>query len=441
MFWTTIVFLITLSILIAIHEFGHFLAARLCGVYVDRFSIGFGKKLLSYHSKKGTEFTLAMIPLGGYVKMRDSRAQELTADEISSSFDHQTIFKRATIISAGPIANFILAILIYWAIFQIGIMYYPVKVENILPNTPASTVNFPKNMELKSIDDIKIETWSDVNMALIGAMGDQTVKIAYTSDSENSHTTLVNIAYWHVDLEKTSPIAAFGFVPKKIEILPIISKLVDGAAAQKAGLKPGDEIITYDGIDYDNWDNFVARVKTGKMVKLNIKRDQQTVTINLEPTIIMNNDGREEGVAGFYPTANAQLKQYDIISAFVKGVKQTGLTAKLIARSFYQLVTGIIGLKNLSGPVSIAQSAGLSASYGLVPYLYFLAFISISLGIMNLIPLPILDGGHLAFLLIEKIKGAPLTAGTQEYLYRLGFILLMVIMGVALFNDFGRILE
>lgn len=439
MIWSTIIFLITISVLVTVHEFGHFIIARLCGVKVECFSVGFGKKLWSHTSKKGTEYSLSAIPLGGYVKMLDGRNQELNEEQKLFAFNNKSILKRAAIISAGPIANFILALIVYWIIFQLGTITYPVKVAEIIPNTPAATINIPQGSELKSIAGIKIESWTDVNSVLISEMGKDDITLDYETEDNHLYQQSINIKNWQFDIEKESPISAFGFTPAPVEIYPIISAMVGDSAAQKAGFAVGDEIIRYNNRDYDNWNNFSELIKKAQSIAIVVKRGNETISLNLQPKFSVNAKGEKIGVAGIYPSNNTIVKQYDIVSAFIKGFEQTELTIKQVTRSFYQLITGVISIKNLSGPISIAKGAGQTASYGIVPYLFFLAFISISLGVINLVPLPMLDGGHLLFLLIEKIKGAPLSDQVQAMFYRLGFILLMVIMGIALFNDFIRL--
>lgn len=440
MIWTIVIFLITISVLVTIHEFGHFIVARFCGVHVECFSIGFGKKLCSYRSKKGTLFTLSAIPLGGYVKMLDGRNVELTNEQKRSAFDHKSILKRAAIIIAGPAANFIFAIVVYWVIFQVGVATYPIKIKEIIPNTPAGSVNIPPHVELKSIAGIKIDSWAEVNTILVSQMGKDNLSLTYETAQGQLYEKSININGWKFDIEQQSPITAFGFVPAPIETYPIISKIVSGSAAEVAGINVNDTIISYNNKPYDNWDDFVFLVKQGEPITLGIKRNEQIVSLRLTPNIVVNEQGEKIGVVGIYPTSNTIVKQYGIVSAFSKSIEQTKLTMTVVMRSFYQLVTGVISLKNLSGPVSIAQGAGQTASYGFVPYLFFLAFISISLGVINLVPLPMLDGGHLVFLLIEKIKGSPLSLEIQAFSYRLGFFLLMIVMIIALFNDFVRLL-
>lgn len=443
MIWSTIIFLITITILVSFHEYGHFIIARLCGVRVEQFSIGFGKNLWSYISKKsGTKFSISLIPLGGYVKMLDGRnsAHPLSDTDINFAFNHKSIAKRAAIILAGPIANFLLALIIYWIIFQIGVVRYPVAIDKILPNTPAATINIPPQSELKAINGYKIESWGDVNSALISALGDDIVNIEYQTQNKDIYQQSINIVDWHFDIEKESAITAFGFQPAKVIFYPTISKIISDSAAELAGLKVGDEIVTYNNIQFDNWDNFSALIRTAKPITLGIKRDNQLLSIELEPKQELDHNGQLIGIAGIYPSNNTSVKQYDIVSAFLKGSEQTISTMRIVMRSFYQLMSGALSIKSLSGPVGIAQSAGQSAHNGMISYLYFLAFISISLGIMNLLPLPILDGGHLLFLLIEKLKGSPLTDAQQNVFYRIGFLFLIILLGIALFNDFIRLL-
>ena len=443
MIWSTIIFLITITILVSFHEYGHFIIARLCGVRVEQFSIGFGKNLWSYISKKsGTKFSISLIPLGGYVKMLDGRnsAHPLSDTDINFAFNHKSIAKRAAIILAGPIANFLLALIIYWIIFQIGVVRYPVVIDKILPNTPAATINIPPQSELKAINDFKIESWSDVNSALIAALGNDIVNIEYQTQNKDIYQQSINIVDWHFDIEKESAITAFGFHPAKVIFYPTISKIISDSAAELAGLKVGDEIVTYNNIQFDNWDNFSAQIRTAKPINLGIKRDNQLLFIDLEPKQELDHNGQLIGIAGIYPSNNTTVKQYDIVSAFWKGCEQTISMMRIVMRSFYQLMSGALSIKSLSGPVGIAQSAGQSAHNGMISYLYFLAFISISLGIMNLLPLPILDGGHLLFLLIEKLKGSPLTDAQQNVFYRIGFLFLIILLGIALFNDFIRLL-
>ena len=428
-----------MSILVTVHEFGHFFVARLCGVHVECFSIGFGKKIWSHKFSNGTEFVIAMIPLGGYVRMLNEEAKKTSSDDEKLAFNRKKIWQKMAIIFAGPFANFVLAAIIYWIIFLNGVMIYPIKVKDTIANTPASTLQIPYGAELKTIDNIAINSWNDVNLALISVLGKNSVSLSYIDKDNNGNpievTKSADISHWNFDIEKESSITAFGLLPKTLEVYPIVSKIVPKSAAEKAGLKEGDEIISYNNHLYTNWNDFSTEIKKANAMALKVKRDNSEIYLDLIPTVQKNG----EGVAGLYPSSEAVVKQYGFLEGLGKSIEQTVLTTKITVGSLYQLITGVIGLKHLSGPITIAKSAGQTASYGFTSYLYFLAFISISLGVINLVPLPILDGGQLVFLLLEKIKGKALSEQTQERLFRIGFFLLILIMGIALFNDFLRL--
>ncbi|ORF53072.1 RIP metalloprotease RseP, partial [Gilliamella apicola] len=275
--------------------------------------------------------------------------------------------------------------------------------------------------------------------ALISVLGKNSVSLSYIDKDNNGNpievTKSADISNWNFDIEKESSITAFGLLPKTLEVYPIVSKIVPKSAAEKAGLQVGDEIISYNNHLYTNWNDFSTEIKKANAIALKVKRDHSEIYLDLIPTVQKNG----EGVAGLYPSSEAVVKQYSFLEGLSKSIEQTVLTTKITVGSLYQLITGVIGLKHLSGPITIAKSAGQTASYGFTSYLYFLAFISISLGVINLAPLPILDGGQLVFLLLEKIKGKALSEQTQERLFRIGFFLLILIMGIALFNDFLRL--
>ena len=428
-----------MSILVTVHEFGHFFVARLCGVHVECFSIGFGKKIWSHKFSNGTEFVIAMIPLGGYVRMLNEGAKKTSSDDEKFAFNRKKIWQKMAIIFAGPFANFVLAAIIYWIIFLNGVMVYPIKVKDTIANTPASTLQIPYGAELKTIDNIAINSWNDVNLALVSVLGENSVSLSYIDKDNNGNpievTKSADISHWNFDIEKESSITAFGLLPKTLEVYPIVSKIVPKSAAEKAGLQVGDEIISYNNHLYTNWNDFSTEIKKANAMALKVKRDNSEIYLDLIPTVQKNG----EGIAGLYPSSEAVVKQYGFLEGLGKSIEQTVLTTKITVGSLYQLITGVIGLKHLSGPITIAKSAGQTASYGFTSYLYFLAFISISLGVINLVPLPILDGGQLIFLLLEKIKGKALSEQTQERLFRIGFFLLILIMGIALFNDFLRL--
>lgn len=440
MLWTTLLFIVTTGVLITIHEFGHYWTARCFGVIIERFSIGLGPKLFSFKTASDTEFIISAIPLGGYVKMLDGRTCTLTKQNEMVAFDKQSIGKRAAIIAAGPIANLVLAFVIYWIIFQLGVVSFPVKVLQTTPGSVASALNISSNAELKVIDDIKIEDWQDVRLALLNSLGKPNVKITYLpSERTKAITRIVDIQNWKIDIEKEDPITAFGFTPKKPNIIPVLMDVLPNSPAEQAGFLVGDRIVRFNGQPLDDWSVFTNHIKQGERLNLEIERNGQRRLITLIPKMRENADKQETGFAGIVPTTDISVKRYNAFFALGKSFNQMGLIIKVTVRSFYQLITGSLSLANLSGPVTIAKSAYQSASYGIVAYLSFLAFISISLGLVNLLPLPILDGGHLLFLLIERIKGSSLSESKLTWIYKMSFLLLIMIMGIALFNDFSRL--
>ncbi|WP_159565839.1 sigma E protease regulator RseP [Budvicia diplopodorum] len=450
-FGTIAAFIVTIGILVTVHEFGHFWVARLCGVKVIRFSIGFGKTLWRRTDNKGTEYVVAMIPLGGYVKMLDERAAEVELQYRNQAFNNKTVGQRAAIIAAGPLSNFIFAIFAYWLIFIIGIPTLRPVVGEVEPQSIAAQADISAGMELKSITGIETPDWDSVLLAMVGQVGEKDVEIT-VGPSVGSSVTLVkhlNLANWQFDADnkaKQDPIKALGLSPKYPQIEPILEVVQKGSAAEKAGLQPQDRLIRIDGKDYDQWPNFVRLITNspGKPIELIIERNGVSHSLLMTPDVKVLDDGTQRGFAGISPKViplSDEYKvnrQYGVFQAIPQATDEIWQVTKLIVKTIGKLITGDIKLKNLSGPISIAEGAGVSASYGVVYFLKFLALISVNLGIINLLPLPVLDGGHLVFLAAEKIIGKPVSERVQDYSYRVGAILLVMLMGLALFNDFSR---
>lgn len=439
---TIFIFIVTFGSLVIVHEFGHFFVARRCGIAVERFSIGFGPVLYQRQTKSGTFFALSLIPLGGYVKMRNTQTDDaLSEAQQLSAFDKQSIGKRAAVLAAGPIANLLLAFILYWIINLLGVAVLPVKIGEVVPQSLVAEAQIPAGSEITAINGKQIESWQDAQLALVEQIGKAEFTLSFIPPhTDHAVNKTINIAQWRVDLDKENPLTALGIKPQPPQVKPVISQVVANSPAAEAGLLVGDEILTYNGQQLTDWQTFTDQVKLAQPLQLEVKRAGQLKYITLKPQSRYNSQTKQtEGFAGILPSSSVKIKKYGIIEGFSKAVSQTGYMIKITARSFYQLVTGALSLKNLSGPVSIAKSASQSASYGIVAYLYLLAFISINLGILNLLPLPILDGGHLLFLLIEKIKGSPLSQSTQALFYQLSALVLLMVMGLALFNDFSRL--
>ncbi|HEK2764272.1 TPA: sigma E protease regulator RseP [Proteus mirabilis] len=446
--WNLAAFIIVLGILITVHEFGHFWVARRCGVYVERFSIGFGKAIWRKTDKHGSEFVVAWIPLGGYVKMLDERVAEVAPERRHLAFNNKTVGQRAAIVAAGPIANFLLAIVAYWLVFMIGVPALKPIIADIRPDSIAEQAKLTPGMELKSVAGIETPDQNAVRLALVSKIGAKEVTFVVTqpnslSESEN----ILNLQQWNFDPERQDPIVSLGIMPVGARLDSKVVEVTPDSAAEKAGLQAGDRIVKVDGQPIDTWHPFTyfVRQSPNKMLELLVERNGASLVLNITPTAIALKDGSEVGQVGaklqVLPPDEQYLimQQYNPFSALYEASDKTwqlmGLTVKMIGK----LVVGDVKLTNLSGPVSIAKGAGMSADSGFVYYLMFIALISVNLGIINLFPLPVLDGGHLLFLVIEKIKGGPVSERVQDVCYRFGVMALMLLMGLALFNDFSRL--
>ncbi|MEQ5322661.1 sigma E protease regulator RseP [Providencia rettgeri] len=445
--WSLVAFIIAIGVLITVHEFGHYWVARRCGVYVERFSIGFGKTLWRKVDKNGTEFVLAIIPLGGYVKMLDERVGSVSPERRHQAFNNKTVGQRAAIIGAGPIANFLLAIVVYWIVFMIGVPSVKPVIEDVKPGSIAAIANFEPKMELKSIDGIETPDWNSVRLALVGKIGDRELTAQVLPSGYNEPITkTVDLTTWQFDPEKQDPILSVGIMPVSARIDPVIQKVTQGLAGERAGLQKGDRIVSVNGEVLGLWDPVtrIIRNNPGVPLKLEVQRSQQLISLTLTPDSQDGPRGEKIGFAGVelsvLPLADEykMVQQYGPFSAFYQASDKTWQLMKLTVNMMGKLVVGDVKLNNLSGPISIAKGAGVSADSGLVYYLMFIALISVNLGIINLFPLPVLDGGHLLFLLIEKIKGSPVSERVQDFSFRIGAMALILLMGLALFNDFSR---
>lgn len=445
--WSLVAFIIAIGVLITVHEFGHYWVARRCGVYVERFSIGFGKTLWRKVDKNGTEFVLAIIPLGGYVKMLDERVGSVSPERRHQAFNNKTVGQRAAIIGAGPIANFLLAIVVYWIVFMIGVPSVKPVIEDVKPGSIAAIANFEPKMELKSIDGIETPDWNSVRLALVGKIGDRELTAQVLPSGYNEPITkTVDLTTWQFDPEKQDPILSVGIMPVSARIDPVIQKVTQGLAGERAGLQKGDRIVSVNGEVLGLWDPVtrIIRNNPGVPLKLEVQRSQQLISLTLTPGSQDGPRGEKIGFAGVelsvLPLADEykMVQQYGPFSAFYQASDKTWQLMKLTVNMMGKLVVGDVKLNNLSGPISIAKGAGVSAESGLVYYLMFIALISVNLGIINLFPLPVLDGGHLLFLLIEKIKGSPVSERVQDFSFRIGAMALILLMGLALFNDFSR---
>ncbi|MBE5251201.1 sigma E protease regulator RseP [Mixta mediterraneensis] len=444
--WSFFAFIVALGVLITVHEFGHFWVARRCGVKVERFSVGFGKTLWHRQDRHGTEFVIALIPLGGYVKMLDERVESVPAELRHQAFNNKAVWQRASIIAAGPVANFIFAIFAYWVVFIHGVPGVRPVIGGILSGSVAAEAQIAPGMELKAVDGIETPDWDAVRMALVGKIGDNSTTLTVARFGEQAtQQKQLDLRNWQFEPDKQDPVVALGIRPRGPQIETTLAEVQANSPASEAGLQAGDRIVKVDGQPLSQWQAFATQVRDnpGKSMALEIVRNGETVQLAMTPEA--KPGAKTEGFAGVIPRivplpeAFKTVRQYGAFSAIGEASVKTWQLMKLTVSMLGKLITGDVKLNNLSGPISIAQGAGLSAEYGMIYYLMFLALISVNLGIINLFPLPVLDGGHLLFLAIEKIKGGPVSERVQDFSYRIGSILLVLLMGLALFNDFSRL--
>ncbi|HHF3024072.1 MULTISPECIES: sigma E protease regulator RseP [Vibrio] len=447
--WNLISFIVALGILVAVHEFGHFWVARRCGVKVEKFSIGFGKSIWSKVGKDGTEYSISMIPLGGYVKMVDSRVDEVPEHEKHLAFDKKPLWKRTSIVAAGPIFNFLFAIFAYWLVFLIGIPAVKPVIGEVTPNSIVAEAGIESGMELKSISGIKTPDWESVNMGLISHIGDDLMTVTLTSANEvgSEVTKTLDLREWEFDPETQSAMQSLGFAPYTPEIYRVIEQVSQGGAAEKAGVLPGDEIVAIGEQRVTEWKQVVEAVRSNPdtPIELTVLRQGYEQTLTLTPGSRELANKEVVGFAGIAPKVAEWPEsyrfdlQFGVFESVGKAVDKTGQVIGLTISMLKKLIVGDVGLNNLSGPISIAKGAGATADYGLVYFLGFLALISVNLGIINLVPLPMLDGGHLLFFAIEAVIRRPVPERVQEMGFRIGGAIIFSLMALALFNDFTRL--
>lgn len=440
-------FIVALGILVAVHEWGHFWVARRCGVKVERFSIGFGKALWRRTDKLGTEFVIAAIPLGGYVKMLDERVDQVSEQDLPYAFNRQHVLKRIAIIAAGPGVNFLFAIFALFVMYLIGLQTVKPVVGSIEPDSILSQSQLPKNAILTQVGDRKVVDWEDVAYEFMSYIGHDEMLLKWTDENNSfERTATINLSQWKFDPDKTSVFASLGLTPFRPKVLTVLGSVEEGSVAQQIGLLANDKIVSLNGTSMQNWEQIVGYVSSrpNQPVAVSVLRDGQI--INLNGTIGSRTVEQSiKGYMGFSPTLEPWpegmvfVHQYGLGKALSKAMDKTWRLMTLSIEMLGKLLTGDVSVNNLSGPISIAQGAGTSASLGLVYFLGFLALISVNLGIINLLPLPVLDGGHLLYYFIELLSGRPVPEAVQEVGFKIGGVLLLLIMSIAIVNDIARL--
>ncbi|MDE1233443.1 sigma E protease regulator RseP [Vibrio aestuarianus] len=447
--WNFISFIIALGILVAVHEFGHFWVARRCGIKVEKFSIGFGKSIWSRVARDGTEYSLSVIPLGGYVKMLDSRVDDVAPELKPFAFDQKPLWKRAAVVGAGPAFNFFFAIFAYWLVFLIGVPAVKPVIGDITPQSIAAQAGLESGMQIKAVSGVETLDWESVNMGLIGHIGDEQLTLTVSSSDRIGLEEIktLDLHSWNFNPETESAMGALGFKPFVPEIPHTLTNVSQGGAGEKAGLQVGDTLIQANGVKIEQWQQVVELIQSNpnRAIDLTVERDGQPVKVKLIPDTRELPQGKTIGFAGIapkvaeWPESYRFELQYGVFESVGRAVEKTEQVIGLTISMLKKLVVGDVGLNNLSGPISIAKGAGATADYGLVYFLGFLALISVNLGIINLVPLPMLDGGHLLFFAIEAIIRRPVPEKVQEMGYRIGGAIIFSLMAVAIFNDFTRL--
>ena len=440
--------LIALGVLVTFHEFGHFWVARRCGVKVLRFSVGFGTPLLRWHDRQGTEFVIAAIPLGGYVKMLDEREGQVPADQVDQSFNRKSVGQRIAIVAAGPVANFMLAMVFFWVLAMMGSQQVRPVIGAVEAGSLAAQAGLVAGQEIVSIDAEPTTGWGNVNLQLVRRLGESgAIEVSVRepgSTSETSHQVVLHD--WLKGANEPDPISSLGIRPWRPELPAVLAEFDPKGPAQAAGLKAGDKLLAMNEQPIKDWQQVVdwVRVRPDARVVLQVERDGAVVDIPV--TLAARGEGKAAtgylgaGVKGVdWPPEMIREVSYGPLAAIGEGAKRTWTMSVLTLDSLKKMLFGELSVKNLSGPITIAKVAGASAQSGVADFLNFLAYLSISLGVLNLLPIPVLDGGHLLFYLIEWVRGRPLSDRVQGWGMQIGISLVVGVMLLALVNDLGRL--
>lgn len=444
--WSFGAFVVAIGVLVAFHEFGHYWVARRLGVKVLRFSIGFGRPLLTRRTRDGVEWMLSAVPLGGYVKMLDEREAPVPPAQLHLAFNRQPPWKRIAIVAAGPLFNFVLAIAFYWVVLVVGVVDRKPLLAAPAAGSAAAQAGLASGDEILQIGDTAVRNWTSLRMQIVDLALDAPSLHLLVKSADGTRGVELPLA--HVRRDPEFLFDDIGLVPYQPPVPPVIKEVTPGGSAAAAGFLPGDRILGYNDqpvTSFQDWRTWVL-AHPGEVARVRIRRgDDERV---LQAIIArVTEDGKTFGRFGaaavevpadLWNNLRAEYR-LDPFAALPAAVRQTWQMSALTLKLLYRMVLGDVSIKNVSGPIQIAQYAGYSASIGLVSFLGFLAVISVSLGVLNLLPVPVLDGGHLLYYAVEMVKGSPLSERTQALGVRIGLTLLVALMGLAFYNDIMRL--
>ena len=444
---TLLWFLVAIGILVVIHEFGHYLAARWAGVKVLRFSVGFGKPLFSRRfGRDQTEWTLSALPFGGYVKMLDEREGAVSEADLPRAFNRATVWRRIGIVAAGPAANFLLAIVFYWVLLMQGLPALKPIIGEPPADTPAARAGLVAGDEIVRVNGIETPTFTDLRLTLLraGVAGDP---LRFDlGDGRQIRIAPVPLDTDNLEQDTLRPLGIVRFDP---DMAPVVGKILPEGAAARDGLREGDRLVSVNGQPVARWQDWVevVRAHAARPMQLEILRDGRTLPLSITPDSV-DEAGQRVGKIGAGPRIDESVLaplmtevRYGPVEALWRGAAKTWDMSVFTLEMMGRMVLGQVSWKNLSGPLTIADYAGQSATLGWISFVSFLALVSVSLGVLNLLPIPLLDGGHLMYYVAEVLTGRPVSERIMETGARIGMMLLLLLMSFALFNDLQRLIS
>lgn len=452
--WMFLAAVCVLGPLIALHEWGHYIVARLCGVKVITYSIGFGPKLLGWTSKRsGIDYRIGAIPLGGYVKMLDERESPIHPSQKALAFNHQHPLKKIAIVAAGPLMNFLIAIGLFWVLFLVPSEQLNTRIGDILPQSPAYNSGLMVGDKILKIDSKPVETWEQVGYALADKAGETTEIALQVENLSNQvrHVIVPINRFMQSENQKTTqdPISSLGIAPFTPIIEPVIGEVIKNSVAEKSGLQVADKVLAIDDVLIQDWKEAtkIIRQKANQPIQVQVQRNQEMLTLTMTPAAIKTQQGLvgQIGVKVAFDANKAIPSNYRVVlehtpfEALKKSFIKTYDLAEMTLKSLSKMFTGLIGLDNISGPITIAEVSKQSFEIGWKQVLSTAGLISLSLAVLNLLPIPILDGGHLVFYTYELIFGKAISQSVQMIALRFGMILLFCFMALAISNDISRL--